>query len=161
MILISDKVKAMQSKMGAQPDFLTQRLLLYRYSEWMIVLTTKRYTLWELIIAYNVMSSKTLCKVLWLTLSVLSPFFRTGCQRVNSFFSCAIYLVYDLKFVGALKIEFVAPIPEQTGTPTMHFSNVSGGPYQKLPAQKLGEVGYFWVFEYRVQTDWSTVNNGV
>ena len=36
-------------------------------------------------------------------------------------------LVYDLKFVGALKIEFIAPIPEQTGTPTMHFSNVSGG----------------------------------
>ncbi len=35
-------------------------------------------------------------------------------------------LVYDLKSVGALKIEFDAPIPEQTGTPTMHFSNVSG-----------------------------------
>ncbi len=54
-------------------------------------------------------------------------------------------LVYDLKSVGALKIEFVAPIPEQISTYTMHFSNVSGGPYQKLPAQKLGELGHFSV----------------
>ncbi len=41
-------------------------------------------------------------------------------------------LVYDMKYVGALKIEFVAPIPEQNGTSTMHFSNVSGGPYLTL-----------------------------
>ena len=34
------------------------------------------------------------------------------------------FLVYDLKSVGALKIEFVAPIPEQIATYTMHFSNV-------------------------------------
>ncbi len=53
-------------------------------------------------------------------------------------------VVYDLKSVGALKIEFIAPIPEQTGTPTMHFSNVSGGVYQKLPARKLGRTWSFW-----------------
>ncbi len=29
-------------------------------------------------------------------------------------------LVYDMKSVAALKIEFIAPIPEQTGTPTIH-----------------------------------------
>ncbi len=39
------------------------------------------------------------------------------------------FIVYDLKSVGALKIEFVAPMPEQNGTSTMHFSNVPGGPY--------------------------------
>ena len=39
-------------------------------------------------------------------------------------------IVYDLKSVEALKIEFVAPIPEQIGTSTMHFSNVSGVPVQ-------------------------------
>ncbi len=33
--------------------------------------------------------------------------------------------VYRLKSVGALKIKFVAPMPEQITTPTMHFSEVS------------------------------------
>ncbi len=35
-------------------------------------------------------------------------------------------LVYNLR---TQNLKFVAPMPEQTGTPTMHFSNVSGGPY--------------------------------
>ena len=34
-------------------------------------------------------------------------------------------LVYDLKSVGVLEIEFVAPNPEQIATTTMHFSKVS------------------------------------
>ncbi len=34
-------------------------------------------------------------------------------------------LVYRLKSVGALKMKFVAPMPEQIITPTMHFSEVS------------------------------------
>ncbi len=43
-------------------------------------------------------------------------------------YDIVISLVYDLKSVGALKIGFVAPTPEQNGTSTMHFSNVSGEP---------------------------------
>ena len=38
------------------------------------------------------------------------------------------YLVYQLKSVKALEIEFVAPIPEQIATTTMHLSKVSGEP---------------------------------
>ncbi len=43
-------------------------------------------------------------------------------------------------------MEFIAPIPEQNGTSTMHLSNVSGGPYSKLPAQKLGKVKVIFEF---------------
>ncbi len=32
-----------------------------------------------------------------------------------------VMLVYDLKYVGSLEIEFVAPIPEQLRTITMHL----------------------------------------
>ena len=35
-------------------------------------------------------------------------------------------IVYDLR---AKNLNFVAPMPEQIGTPTMHFPEVSGGPY--------------------------------
>ncbi len=35
-------------------------------------------------------------------------------------------IVYDLKSVGALEIKFVAPIPEQIATTTMHFPEVPG-----------------------------------
>ncbi len=35
-------------------------------------------------------------------------------------------IVYDLR---AQKLSFVAPIPEQIGTSTMHFSKVSGVTY--------------------------------
>ena len=35
-------------------------------------------------------------------------------------------LVYDLR---TQNLSFVAPIPEQTGTTTMHFPEVSGGTY--------------------------------
>ncbi len=34
------------------------------------------------------------------------------------------FIVYRLKSVGALKMKFVAPMPEQINTPTMHFSEV-------------------------------------
>ena len=36
------------------------------------------------------------------------------------------FLVYDLR---TQNLSFVAPIPEQTGTTTMHFPEVSGGTY--------------------------------
>ena len=36
---------------------------------------------------------------------------------------------------------FVAPMPEQVGTLTMHFPEVLGGPYQKFSSPKLGELG--------------------
>ncbi len=42
------------------------------------------------------------------------------------------YIVYRLKYVGALEIEFVAPILEQIATTTMHFFNVSGGAILKV-----------------------------
>ncbi len=37
-----------------------------------------------------------------------------------------IHIVYDLKSVGALEIKFIAPIPEQIATTTMHFPKVLG-----------------------------------
>ena len=36
-----------------------------------------------------------------------------------------LILVYRLKSVAALQLKFVAPMPEQINTPTMHFSEVS------------------------------------
>ncbi len=42
-----------------------------------------------------------------------------GLERMLSFV-CSI--VYRLKSVGALKMKFVAPMPEQSNTPTMHDS---------------------------------------
>ncbi len=33
-------------------------------------------------------------------------------------------IVYDLKSVGALEMKFLAPIPEQIATTTMHFPKV-------------------------------------
>ncbi len=35
-------------------------------------------------------------------------------------------VVYDLKFVGPLEFELVAPMPEQLKTTTMHFYDTSG-----------------------------------
>ncbi len=35
---------------------------------------------------------------------------------------------YRLKSVGALKMKFVSPMPEQINTPTMQFSEVSRDP---------------------------------
>ncbi len=37
-------------------------------------------------------------------------------------------MVYRLKSVGDLKMKFVAPMPEQIKTPTMHFPEVSRDP---------------------------------
>ena len=48
----------------------------------------------------------------------------------SSLSGCIVFVVVcRLKSVGALEIEFVAPIPEQIVTTTMHFSKVSGEPY--------------------------------
>ena len=41
---------------------------------------------------------------------------------------CISIIVYDLRCVGALEIKFVAPIPEQIATITMHFLKVVGVP---------------------------------
>ncbi len=46
-------------------------------------------------------------------------------------------LVYHLKSVGALKMKFVAPMPEQSNTPTMHFSEVSRDPCYGSPETLL------------------------
>ncbi len=45
-----------------------------------------------------------------------------------------IHVVYQLR---AQNLTFVASMPEQAGTLTMHFPEVSGGTYQKFSAQKL------------------------
>ena len=37
------------------------------------------------------------------------------------------YIVYDLKSVGALEIEFIAPIPEQIATTTVRATTWSSG----------------------------------
>ena len=58
------------------------------------------------------------------------------CRIVDSFYKTVI--VYDLKSVGSLKIEFVAPIPEQLKTITIHLFEDSGEPYLNLPAEKVG-----------------------
>ncbi len=38
-------------------------------------------------------------------------------------------IVYDLKFLGALKFKLVAPMPEQLKTTTMHFYESPRKPY--------------------------------
>ncbi len=40
----------------------------------------------------------------------------------------SVDVVYDLR---AQNLRFVAPMPEQIGTTTLHFPEVSGGTYQK------------------------------
>ena len=39
------------------------------------------------------------------------------------------HLVYDLKFVGPLEFELIAPMPEQLKTTTMHFYEAPRKPY--------------------------------
>ncbi len=39
------------------------------------------------------------------------------------------FIVYDLKFVGPLEFGFVAPMPEQLKTTTMHFYEAPRKPY--------------------------------
>ena len=46
-------------------------------------------------------------------------------------------LVYQLR---TQSLRFVAPMPEQIGTPTMHFPEVSGDTYKKFTSPKLGEM---------------------
>ncbi len=38
-------------------------------------------------------------------------------------------IVYDLKFVGPLEFELVAPMPEQLKTTTIHFYEAPRKPY--------------------------------
>ncbi len=59
----------------------------------------------------------------------------------------SIIIVYDLR---AQNLRFVAPMPEQIGTPTMHLLEVSGGTYKKFSSPKLGELGQIDVFQYRM-----------
>ncbi len=47
------------------------------------------------------------------------------------------FLVYRLR---TKKLIFVAPMPEQVGTPTMHFLDVPGDTCQKFTSPKLGEM---------------------
>ena len=49
-------------------------------------------------------------------------------------------LVYDLKFVGPLEFELVAPMPEQLKTTTMQIYETPRKPYQKLPAKNLAKI---------------------
>ncbi len=51
---------------------------------------------------------------------------RVSSVKICLFKSKSVHLVYDLKSVGALEIKFVAPIPEQIATTTMHFLKVPG-----------------------------------
>ncbi len=53
-------------------------------------------------------------------------------------------LVYRLKSVGALKMKFVAPMPEQINTPTMHFSEVSKDPSWDLTKMHCYGANLFW-----------------
>ena len=57
------------------------------------------------------------------------------------------FMVYDLR---TQNLRFVAPMPEQIGTTTVHFREASGGTYQKFSSPKLGEPGQIDVFEYRM-----------
>ena len=45
-------------------------------------------------------------------------------EKASSFSFTVLFIVYDLR---AQNLRFVAPIPEQIGTPTMHFLELSGG----------------------------------
>ena len=67
----------------------------------------------------------------------------------TSTFPCynIVMIVYDLR---AQNLRFVAPIPEQIGTPIMYFLEVSGGTYQKFSLPKLGELGQIDVFQYHM-----------
>ncbi len=67
----------------------------------------------------------------------------------------ALIVVYQLM---AKNLTFVAPMPEQVGTLTMHFPEVSGGTYQKLSSPKLGELGQIDIFQYRMLSQWGKSN---
>ena len=57
------------------------------------------------------------------------------CKNLQNLFNIPLCLfltnvsliVYDLKSVGTLEIKFVAPIPEQIATTTMHFLKATMG----------------------------------
>ncbi len=56
------------------------------------------------------------------------------CTELTTFLMMIDNFIFDScslrsEICRTLKIESVAPIPEQIGTSTMHFPNVSGGPY--------------------------------
>ncbi len=55
------------------------------------------------------------------------------------------YIMYQVYHVvhnlWTQHLNFVAAIPEQIETSTMHFPEVSGGIYHKLPEKKVGKLG--------------------
>ena len=76
------------------------------------------------------------------------------------------FLVY---YLGTQKLRFIAPMPEQIVTPTMHFSKVSGGPcYEPLdPSQKSfigvpicsGMDALCNQYHFKTRTDFRAVTN--
>ena len=62
-----------------------------------------------------------------------------------------IPVVYDLE---TQKWRFVAPMPEQSGTPTMHFPEVSRGTYQKFSSPKLRKLDQTDVFQNCMLYQW-------
>ena len=60
------------------------------------------------------------------------PYFQRSIARGSS-----IVLVYDLKSVGWMEMEFVSEIQKQLKTITIYFFEDSGEPCYNLPAEKL------------------------
>ncbi len=57
---------------------------------------------------------------------------------------CATFIVvYRLR---TKHFRFVAPMPEQVGTPTMHLPDVPGDKCQKFTSPKLGEMDKIHAF---------------
>ena len=65
------------------------------------------------------------------------------------------FLVYQLR---AQNLTFVEPMPEQVGTLSMHFPEVSQGTYKKFSSPKLGEPGQIDVFPCRILSQWGKSN---
>ncbi len=65
------------------------------------------------------------------------------------------FIVYRLR---TQNLRFVAPMPEQMGTPTMHFPEVSGDTYQKFTSPKLGEMDQIDIFQNYMLFQWEKNN---
>ena len=87
---------------------------------------------------------------------VLSRMKKTAGSKMS--LTCFSYLLSPIVYqLRAENLTFVAPMPEQDGTLTMHFPEVSGGTYQKFSSPKLGELGQIDVFQYRMLSQWGKV----
>ncbi len=64
-------------------------------------------------------------------------------------------LVYRLR---TKNVRFVAPMPEQVGTPTMHLPDVPGDTCQKFTSQKLGEMDKIDAFQNPMLPQWGKCN---